>query len=172
MYGGREGFISSNNPFIFLENLRYLRKIHPNVHPNQSRFWISGPANRTIALPERAEQRPDTQLRDLARKRGGDKWRFPFNSREETPIFRCYGSVSRRSQASAGRGRIPVSGNGGGGKPPWRHCSTLPCQTARSHTEHLLSSAAPWAMEMWKANSASHIPTAPTTAARYTRPQT
>lgn len=29
----------------------------------------------------------------------------------------------------------------------------------------------PWAMEMWKANSASHIPTAPTTTvARYTRP--
>ena len=31
----------------------------------------------------------------------------------------------------------------------------------------------PWAMEMWKAKNASHIPTAPTTtAARYSRPQT
>jgi hypothetical protein len=46
-------------------------------------------------------------------------------------------------------------------------------RTARSHTERLLSSDARWAMEMWKANCASHISTAPTTTAgRYTRPQT
>src|SRR5581483_6890307 len=44
-------------------------------------------------------------------------------------------------------------------------------RTVRLHIEHLLSSAKPWAMEMWKANSASHIPTALTTTARYTRPQ-
>src|SRR5579883_1245798 len=44
-------------------------------------------------------------------------------------------------------------------------------RTVRLHIEHLRSSAKPWAMEMWKANSASHIPTAPTTTARYTRPQ-
>ncbi len=51
--------------------------------------------------------------------------------------------------------------------------TTASARTARLHTEHLRSSAEPWAMEMWKANNASHIPTAPTTtAARYTRPQT
>ncbi len=34
-----------------------------------------------------------------------------------------------------------------------------------------MSSDASWAMEMWKAKNASHISTALTTAARYTRPQ-
>jgi len=45
--------------------------------------------------------------------------------------------------------------------------------TACSHTELLLNSEAHRAVEMWKANNAYHIFTAPTTtAARYTRPQT
>jgi predicted metal-dependent peptidase len=41
--------------------------------------------------------------------------------------------------------------------------------TARLNTELLVSSASQWAMEMWKAKNASHIPTAPTTttAVRY-----
>src|SRR6516162_11894748 len=45
---------------------------------------------------------------------------------------------------------------------------------ARLNTELLVSSASQWAMEMWKAKNASHIPTAPTTttAVRYIYSQT
>src|SRR5579863_5062825 len=47
-------------------------------------------------------------------------------------------------------------------------------RTARLNTELLVSSASQWAMEMWKAKNASHIPTAPTTttAVRYIYSQT
>lgn len=40
-------------------------------------------------------------------------------------------------------------------------CTTASGLTARSHTEHLLSSAEPWAMEMWKANNACRCSTLP-----------
>src|SRR5579883_660525 len=49
--------------------------------------------------------------------------------------------------------------------------TTASVPTVHWHTGRPMSSDASWAMEMWKAKNASHISTAPTTAARYTRPQ-
>src|SRR5579883_1135917 len=49
--------------------------------------------------------------------------------------------------------------------------TTASVPTVHWHTGRPMSSDASWAMEMWKAKNASHISTALTTAARYTRPQ-
>src|SRR5579883_1538735 len=49
--------------------------------------------------------------------------------------------------------------------------TTASVPTVHWHTGRPMSSDASWAMEMWKAKNASHISTAPTAAARYTRPQ-
>ena len=53
-------------------------------------------------------------------------------------------------------------------------CTIASDRIARLNTELLVSSASQWAMEMWKAKNASHIPTAPTTttAVRYIYSQT
>src|SRR5579883_2333432 len=49
--------------------------------------------------------------------------------------------------------------------------TTASVPTVHWHTGRPMSSDASWAMEMWKAKNASHISTALTTTARYTRPQ-